>query len=101
VALITGPSREWAEECSRGLVEGGLAACVNRIGPVLSCFRWQGEIQQEEEWLLVVKTTGDRISQLETWLREHHPYQVFELVALPVSAGSGTYLDWVRSEVGT
>lgn len=96
--LITCPVGA-ADELAGLLVEAGNAACVNVVDRVRSVYRWQGEIQRDEEALLVVKTTRPRLLALEAQLREIHPYDVHELICLPVEAGSEPYLDWVADSV--
>jgi periplasmic divalent cation tolerance protein len=99
VVLTTCPDEATAASIARGLVESGLAACVNRVGPVHSTFRWQGAIQDEPEVLLVIKTVIPRYSELEMRLKTLHPYAVPEIIALPVVAGSADYLGWLRGVV--
>lgn len=80
------------------LVEERLAACVNRLPGVLSTYRWQGEIHDDSEVLLVIKTTRERFDVLRDRLVELHPYKVPELVALEIAEGMPAYLDWLARE---
>ena len=80
------------------VVEAGLAACVSRVGPINSTYRWQGAIQDEPEVLLVIKTVIPRYSELEMRLKSLHPYEVPEIIALPIVAGSRSYLKWIEEE---
>jgi periplasmic divalent cation tolerance protein len=98
VVLTTAPSADVAESLASRLVDEGLAACVNVIPGVTSIFRWEGATQREAEILLVVKTTADRVSALRDRIVGLHPYEVPEVVALPVSDGHAAYLAWVRAE---
>lgn len=98
VVLVTAPSGEPAAALARRVVDERLAACVSVIGGVRSVYRWQGEVCDDREDLLVIKTAGDRLDDLVARIREIHPYQVPEVLALPVDAGSVPYLDWVRAE---
>lgn len=98
VVLCTCPDEATARRLAAGLVEAGLAACVNIVPEIRSIYRWQGETRDEAETLLVAKTTGRAYGGLENWLREHHPYEVPEVLALPVQAGAFGYLEWVRNE---
>lgn len=100
VVLTTCPDEATAASMARDLVESGLAACVNRVGPVHSTFRWQGAIQDEPEVLLVIKTVIPRYSELEMRLKTLHPYEVPEIIALPIVAGAASYLAWLRGVVG-
>lgn len=93
--LCTCPDAETAERLATGIVDAGLAACVNILGGVRSIYRWQGAVHDESEALMIIKTTQHRYAMLERWLAEHHPYDVPEVMALPVAAGLGAYLDWV------
>jgi periplasmic divalent cation tolerance protein len=99
VVLTTCGNDEDASSLARALIERRLAACVNAISKVASTYRWKGEIQQDQETLLIIKTTAARLSALERAIREHSKYEVPEVIALPVVAGSQDYLGWVRESV--
>ena len=99
VATITAPSSEMAERIARRLVAERLAACVQLVEPIRSIYRWQGAIEEDREVLLIVKTAEDRIHRIHEVLRELHPYEVPELVAVPVTAGSSTYLSWLADSL--
>lgn len=92
------PDREAAEAIAKDLVGRRLAACVNILAPCRSFYRWQGEVEQADEVPLLIKTTRARYAELEAAIRELHPYQVPELIALPLAAGLAAYLDWVGAE---
>ena len=98
VVLVTSSSEGEAEKLAARLVEEKLAACVNII-PTSSLFRWEGKLSREKEMLLVIKTRNSRFEDLEKRVRELHSYQVPEIIALPVVAGSKQYLDWVAENV--
>ncbi len=98
VVLVTAPSREAAEELAEALVGGRAAACVNLVGPITSVYRWAGEVARDEEYLLVIKSTTARFADIETLVLANHPYELPEIIALPVTAGLEAYLAWVRSE---
>jgi periplasmic divalent cation tolerance protein len=98
VALSTAPDADTAARIARALVEERLAACVNLVPAVRSIYRWQGRIEDEAEVLLVIKTRSERVEALAERLRALHPYELPELVALPVTAGLAPYLDWVAAE---
>jgi periplasmic divalent cation tolerance protein len=100
VILTTCPDEAAASRIARDLVEAGLAACVSRLGPVHSTYRWQHAIEDEPEVLLVIKTVSTRYPELEMRLKSIHPYQVPEIIALPVTASSAEYLSWLRGAVG-
>ena len=99
VVLVTVPSRQVGEEIAARIVTERLAACVNVLGPVRSVYRWQGDLCRDEEHLLLIKTAHDRYSALEDRVCELHPYEVPEVIALPVQAGSRAYLDWVFEQI--
>ncbi|HEU4431613.1 MAG TPA: divalent-cation tolerance protein CutA [Myxococcota bacterium] len=99
VCLVTAPDAEVAQRIARALVDEQLAACVNVVPGVRSIYRWQGEVNDDAELLLIVKTTQKRLAALAERLAVLHPYALPELVALTPSGGSERYLDWVRAEV--
>lgn len=98
VCLVTAPPAD-ASKLASLAVERELAACVNVVPLVHSIYRWQGSVQTDEESLLLLKTTSTAVPALERLLREHHPYDTFELVALDVASGSAPYLEWVAVSV--
>ncbi len=99
VVLTNCPDGETAARLRNELVERRLAACVNQLGPVTSTYRWQGAIEQASEVALLIKTTYERYPALEAALRKLHPYELPEIIAVPVQCGLTDYLSWVRSEV--
>ena len=100
VVLTSCPDDAAAARIARDLVESGLAACVNRVGALHSTYRWQGAIHDEPEVLLVIKTLSVRYSELEMRLKSLHPYELPEIIALPVIRGSAEYLAWLGGAVG-
>jgi periplasmic divalent cation tolerance protein len=99
VALSTVASAEDAERIARSLVEKRLAACVNIVPGVVSIYRWKDGIERDEEWLLVIKTRGERFEALKTALVAEHPYEVPELIATAVVGGHAPYLEWLDAAV--
>jgi periplasmic divalent cation tolerance protein len=99
VMLTTTPASD-APVIARALVERRLAACVNILPRVQSIYRWQGEVEEAEEALLVVKTLRPAQDGIEAALRELHPYEVYELLVLPIEDGSQSYLRWLRESIG-
>lgn len=89
-----------AAALARTLVDEGLAACVNVLPVMTSVYRWKGAIEEDRELQLVIKTVATRLPELEQRLRELHPYELPELLVVPVSGGSEAYLAWLRSSVG-
>jgi periplasmic divalent cation tolerance protein len=100
VVLTACPDDAAAARIARELVESGLAACVSRVGPVHSTYRWQGALHDEPEALLVIKTLSTRYPELEMRLKSLHPYEVPEIIALPVTRASADYLAWLGAAVG-
>ena len=99
VVLITVPSREVGEKVARALLEQRLAACVNILPAMQSHYWWQGDIQQEQEVLLFVKSRADLFeSRLVSAVQAVHPYEVPEIIALPVTMGLESYLNWIADE---
>jgi len=96
--LCTCPDADSAQAIARALVEERLAACVNRIPGLTSTYRWQGEVREGNEVLLLVKTRRERLDQLRRRLLELHPYDVPEVIALEIVAGHIPYLEWLRAE---
>ena len=94
------PSRHAAESMARQLVENRLAACVQVLGPISSTYRWEGAIETAEEWLCLIKSREDLYRALEAAIRASHPYEVPEIIAVPISAGNPDYLDWLGRETG-
>lgn len=99
VVYVTAGSPEEGEKLARTLVEERLAACVNRIKSIQSIFRWQGQVEQSEEELLIIKSRKELFPALEKRVRELHSYAVPEVIALPLIAGSPAYLGWLGDQV--
>src|SRR5262245_7893673 len=99
VVLTTCGNDEDAQALAHVLVERRLAACVNAISKVASTYRWKGEVQQDQETLLIIKTTAPRLAALEQAIRAGSKYELPEVIALPVQAGSSDYLAWLRESV--
>jgi periplasmic divalent cation tolerance protein len=92
------PDRASAEKLARALIEARLAACVNVLSPCRSVYRWKGKIEDAEEFPVLIKTTRERYPALETAIREHHPYELPEIIAVHLAGGLPAYLDWVAAE---
>ncbi len=100
VVLVTAGSADEAQRIARALVTERLAGCVNVVGPVRSIYRWQDAVEEAEEHLLIVKARAEELGALETRIRALHSYDVPEMLALPVTAGSEDYLAWLASVTG-
>lgn len=99
IVLTTIDNADAAARLARTLVELRLAACVNLVDTA-SVYRWQGKVESAEEILLVIKTSTERISELKDRLSQLHPYDVPELIVLPVTDGAASYLAWVLAACG-
>jgi periplasmic divalent cation tolerance protein len=88
-----------AQKIARALVEERVAACVNIVPGITSIYRWKGAVEQEAELLLVIKTIGERVEQLKARLLQLHPYELPEVVVIPIVGGHQAYLDWLAEQV--
>lgn len=98
LVLTTIPGDLDVDELARPLLEARLAACVNVLPPMRSIYRWQGAIETAEERQVIVKTTRARLGAVQAELSARHPYDVPELLVVPVAGGGEAYLRWVRAE---
>ena len=90
--------KEDADRIAKILVETRVAACVQVIGPIRSTYWWKGKVEEASEWLCVMKTREELYSDLEASLKAVHPYEVPEIVAVPLTKGSEGYLRWIEEE---
>jgi periplasmic divalent cation tolerance protein len=97
IVLITAPHHQEAKSLAKGLVESCLAACVNIIPQIESIYRWEGEIQEEQECLLICKTRISCWASLQEWVLENHSYTVPEILNVPITSGFSGYLDWLKA----
>ncbi len=95
LVLVTVGSETAARAMARTLVGEGLAACVNVLGPINSIYRWRGAVEDEKEYLLMIKTRAALYRRIERRVRELHSYDVPEVLALPIETGSAPYLEWL------
>ena len=100
LVLTSLPDRAAAERLAALLIEQRLAACVNILAPCRSVYRWKGAVQRDEEHPMLIKTTAERYPALEKALREGHPYELPEIIAVPIERGLPAYLDWLNAETG-
>ena len=98
VILTNAPDRDSAERIARALVESRAAACVNVLSPCTSVYRWQSAIQNDQEYPLLIKTLREHYGRAEAVIRAHHPAQLPEIIALPLSTGLPDYLAWIGHE---
>jgi len=97
--VTTTETKQDAQTIARSLVEARLAACVQVLGPITSTYRWRGKIETAEEWQCWAKSRRDVYERIEAAIRRLHPYEVPEILVVPVVAGSASYLEWLRDEV--
>ena len=97
--FTTTEKKDDAEVISREIVEKRLAACAQVVGPIKSTYWWREKIEQTEEWLCIMKSRKDLYEELEKAIKSIHPYEVPEIVAVPIVSGSQSYLDWLEQEV--
>ena len=98
VVLVTVPSREVGREVANKLVDKRLAACVNLVPGVVSIYRWQGKLEEDDELLLVIKTRASHFKRLAAEIKKMHPYDLPEVIGLPIVQGSQEYLTWLGGE---
>jgi periplasmic divalent cation tolerance protein len=101
LVLTNLPDRAAAERLADALVGERLAACVNILAPCRSIYRWKGELQHDDEHPVLIKTTAERYAALEQAIRAQHPYELPEIIAVPIERGLPDYLDWVAAETKT
>jgi periplasmic divalent cation tolerance protein len=99
IVLTTAGSQDEAREIARALVDRRLAACVNIVALVESVYRWQGKVENAQEWLLIIKTTVQAFSKVREAICELHSYDLPECVLLSIEDGSKAYLDWIAESV--
>ncbi len=99
VVLSTVSNADEARTIARSLVEKQLAACVNIVGPIESVYRWKGEIEEAQEFLLLIKTIADNVSRLREELVRLHSHEVPECIAVGIESGLPAYLDWISESV--
>lgn len=99
LALTTCADQGSAEALAETLLEQHLAACVTILPGARSLYRWQGRVEYEAELVLLIKTRTDRFEALRACLLEHHPYELPELIAVPIESGSPAYLNWINQQL--
>lgn len=97
--MTTTETHKQAEVIAGHLVETGLAACCQIIGPLTSVYRWQGKVEEAHEYLCLIKTAADLYAAVEDAIRDLHPYEVPEILAVPVVQGSAAYLGWMQESL--
>jgi periplasmic divalent cation tolerance protein len=97
LVITTCPNQQCADDLADILVRSHLAACVNQIPGIRSVYEWKGQVTTDQEFLLLIKTRADTYDRVEETIRARHPYEVPEVIALPIARGSADYLSWINS----
>jgi len=99
LVLTTTASEDDAQKIARALVQRRLAACVNIVPRIQSVYRWKGNVEEAQEWLLLIKTTGEAFDRVQETIQEHHSYGLPECICVPIEKGSAAYLEWIVDSV--
>lgn len=101
IVLTNAPDRAVAEQIARALVEEKLAACVNILGACTSMYRWEGKLETADEVPVMIKTRAEIYAEVESAIKRLHPYELPEIVAVPVAQGSAEFLEWINAATVT
>ncbi len=101
IVITTVGDKDAADRLAKQLVERRLAACVNIVGPIRSVYRWRDQVQDEAEFLLLIKTTAECAAHMRSAIKSLHPYELPECIALAIAEGSDEYLAWIAGEVSS
>jgi periplasmic divalent cation tolerance protein len=99
IVYITAGNMEEARKIAKAVVEAGLAACVNILDKMISVYRWDDQLQEDAEVVMIAKTTADQVPQLIQKVRSLHSYDCPCIISLPVLTGNPPFLDWIASQV--
>lgn len=99
IAYVTTPNEESAKKIARAVISQKLAACVNIIPNIMSVYEWEGRLNEDAEYLLMIKTTTEKVNELSKFVCENHPYSVAEVISVKIENGNPSYLDWVTKSV--
>lgn len=97
IIFCTCPDRATAEQIAHLLIDSNLAACVNIVPGIISIYKWQGKIESADEHLLLIKSNDESYQAVENKIKAHHPYELPEIVAIPITNGLPEYLNWIDS----
>ncbi|XP_075155280.1 divalent-cation tolerance protein CutA [Haematobia irritans] len=99
VAFVTAPDEKIAKKLAHGLLEQKLAACINIIPSIQSIYMWEGKVNEDIEYLMIIKTQTGHVDELTKWVRANHPYSVAEVITLPIEKGNPPYMKWLKESV--
>lgn len=99
VSYVTTPSEGVAIKLAEGLLSQNLAACVNIVPGVKSMYKWEGKVNTDTEFMMVIKTRTSRLMEMTEWIRKNHPYKVCEVISMPITHGNPPYLQWISENV--
>jgi periplasmic divalent cation tolerance protein len=97
--VTTTETKDQAQRIAQAVVEKRLAACAQIVGPISSTYWWKGKVESADEWMCLMKTRHDLFADLERAIREIHPYEIPEIVAVPIVPGSASYMNWLDNEL--
>jgi len=97
--FTTTEKKEDAEKIAKALVEKRLAGCIQIVGPIVSTYWWKGNVETAGEWLCFIKSKKTLYDELEKAIRDIHPYETPEIIAIPIISGSKGYLEWLNNEL--
>lgn len=99
ICYVTTPNEDSAKRIAHDLITNKLAACVNIIPGIQSIYEWEGRINEDSEYLLMIKTATDAVDNLSKFVRENHPYSVAEVISVKIENGNPPYLDWIEKSM--
>lgn len=97
IAYVTITDEATAKQLARDLIDANLAACVNIVPSITSIYRWEGKVQEDAESMLLIKTMTSRVPELCAFVRAHHPYEVAEVIAMPIAQGNPPYMQFLQN----
>uniref|UniRef100_A0A8D8TIC1 Protein CutA homolog n=1 Tax=Cacopsylla melanoneura TaxID=428564 RepID=A0A8D8TIC1_9HEMI len=99
ISYVTTPNDEVATKLADGLITQNMAACVNIIPGVKSVYKWEGKVNTDTEHMMIIKTRTSRLEEMTEWIRKNHPYEVCEVISMPITHGNQPYLNWISENV--
>lgn len=99
IAYVTTPDETVAKQLARGLIDRKLAACINIIPKITSIYQWEGELNEDSEVMMMIKTGTHCIDEISKYIRENHPYKVAEVISIPIENGNPPYMDFINQSL--